>query len=96
MCSGSVFILKMIPLAFHFCHYFPTPHTDNFTRIFLGLTTALACTEHYLCARAYVLPTMFKRAFGQRSLACWNQNVPGDVCNSVAVLDGFPPTHPVQ
>lgn len=90
MCSDSVLILKMIPLAFHFYHCFPTRHTDNFKRILLGPTTAHShvCQKVSLCVLmcACVLTTM--RAFGQRNLVCWNQNIPGDTCNSPAILDG--------
>lgn len=95
LCSDSVLTLKMIPLAFHFYHHFPTPHTENFKRILLGLTTAHSCLCRTvsLCVHmcAYVLTTMFTRAFGQRNLLCWNQNIPGDVCNSVAILTELKP-----
>lgn len=49
MCSDSVLILKMIPLAFHFYHHLSIPHTDKIIRILLGLTTALSPAPDSIC-----------------------------------------------
>lgn len=57
MCSDSVLILKMIPLAFYFYHNLSTPHREKITRILLGPTsvhshlyqTVSGCEHVHVC-----------------------------------------------
>lgn len=83
MCSDSVLTLKMIALAFCFYRHFLTPHTGNFKRVLLHLHQTTVHSDLYqtssLCVHVSICAD---------HLICWNKNIPGDVCNSVAILDG--------